>query len=693
MTARDPSYGHLLGRLAVIEERVHFAVSARRRADPQPNDAFRGLYLADDQVDRLLTDVSLRRLPRRDPDVDGGQLLPAVEAAADKIEAGGVRLRLRALASTFTLTELDVDLLLVAAAPDLDPRFEKLYGYLHDDVARRRPSTGLALELAGGSPLAATDRARFGRSAPLCRHGLVVIEDADRPFLSRALRVPDRVTAHLLGDRQPDAALSAWLRSPPPLVAAEGARLARAFGAGVRLVYCRQPAGSWTAAVAVQALGSIGWDALVVDLTSVPEADAADLVAVAVREAALLDRVLVLGPVEEIGRPALRAATDGLVSVLLYGGVPWDPSWSTAGVPVIDLHDVAHRPARQVWADALASAGQVLTADRPAAVTEQLSTFRMAPDQVQRAVDAAVDTAAADGMPLTREHLSAGARLQNGVGLGRLARRVEPSVGWDDLVLPPLPLGALQHLTDRVRLRDRVLGDWRLRRAGGRGEGVTALFAGEPGTGKTMAAEVVAAELGLDLYVIDLSSVVDKYIGETEKNLERVFAGAEGVNGVLFFDEADALFGKRSEVSDARDRYANLEVAYLLQRMETFDGLAVLATNIRSNLDEAFARRLSLVVEFSRPEAGERRRLWEKSLAAVPLAADVDLDFCAAAFELAGGDIRNVAVSAAYVAAADADVVTMSRLMRAVQVEYRKLGRLCLEAEFGPYYRLLSGVA
>jgi SpoVK/Ycf46/Vps4 family AAA+-type ATPase len=259
-------------------------------------------------------------------------------------------------------------------------------------------------------------------------------------------------------------------------------------------------------------------------------------------------------------------------------------------------------------------------------------------------------------------------------------------------VLPPLPLAGLRHLTDRVRLRDQVLGDWRLRRGGGRGEAVTALFAGQPGTGKTMAAEVIAGELGLDLYVIDLSSVVDKYIGETEKNLERVFAGAEGVNGVLFFDEADALFGKRSEVSDARDRYANLEIAYLLQRMETFDGLAVLATNLRANLDDAFARRLSLVVEFGKPDVAERRLLWTKCLSGVPLASDVDLDFCAESFELAGGDIRNIAVTVAYVAAAEGGIADMSRLMRAMQVEYRKLGRMVVEAEFGRYYPLLVGV-
>jgi SpoVK/Ycf46/Vps4 family AAA+-type ATPase len=235
-----------------------------------------------------------------------------------------------------------------------------------------------------------------------------------------------------------------------------------------------------------------------------------------------------------------------------------------------------------------------------------------------------------------------------------------------------------------------VLSEWGYEKTVSRTQGLKVLFAGESGTGKTMGAQVIAAELGLEIFRVDLATTVSKYIGETEKNLERIFTGADGVNGVLFFDEADALFGKRSEVSDARDRYANLEVAYLLQRMESFDGLAVLATNLRSNLDEAFARRISTIVEFPRPDAVQRRLLWTKSLAAVPLAGDVDLDFCASAFDVAGGDIRNIAVTAAYLAAAEDGILDMRRLMRSVRLEYRKLGRLCVEAEFGRYFPLLA---
>jgi hypothetical protein len=781
MTA-DASLGHLRGRLAVLEARVRAVVAARRHGDPAPDDPFRGLYLAAEQVDRLLAaPPELAPVP---PAVRAA--LDQVEQAADRAQAAGCPLRLRTLAAAFGLSALDVDILLAALAPDLDARFEKLYGYLHDDVGRRRASVGLALELAGRTPLDPAARARFGAAAPLRQGGLLLIAEADRPFLTRSLRVPDRVGGYLLGGTDPDDAIIPVLLPTRPLDCPEGDRLAAALAAGVRVVYCRQPPGGWAAAVAAAALAARGGAVLAVDAT-LAAGPLAPVLAAAVREARLAGRVLVLGPADAVPAADLRAVTAAGVPVVLFGPAPWNPAWADCGVLALDLHDLARRPGLQAWSEALATAapdrdgacgggdpggasgddgpggasggdgpggvsrgdgpggaagddgpGGASGADGPGGVSRgdgpggaaggvlaALAAFRLAPDQVRRAVDAARSAAAADGAGLTGAHLAAGARLQDGVGLGRLARRIEPSVGWPDLVLPPGPQAALRHLADRMRLRDRVLGDWRLRRGGGRGEGVTALFAGDPGTGKTMAAEVVAAELGLDLYVIDLSSVVDKYIGETEKNLERIFAGAEGVNGVLFFDEADALFGKRSEVSDAHDRYANIEIAYLLQRMERFDGLAVLATNLRSNLDEAFARRLSLVVEFTRPDAAERRRLWRLSLAAVPLAADVDLEFCAQAFDLAGGDIRNVAVTAAYHAAAAAThragpdarpggtrpdgtrpdgtrpdgthadgagrgAVDMATLVRAVQVEYRKLGRLCGRSEFGPYYDLLG---
>ena len=243
--------------------------------------------------------------------------------------------------------------------------------------------------------------------------------------------------------------------------------------------------------------------------------------------------------------------------------------------------------------------------------------FVLGPGQVARAVRAASAAALLGTGDLTADDLRRGARAQNAAGLERLARRVEPAVGWDDIVLPESARSQLRDLASRARNRDRVLIEWKMRKGGGRGRGVTALFGGDSGTGKTMSAEVIAGELGLDLYTVNLATVVDKYVGETEKNLERIFAEAGGVNAVLLFDEADAIFGKRSEVRDAHDRYANIESAYLLQRMETFDGLAILATNLRSNIDDAFTRRLDMIIDFPAPD----ENVPAGDLAAMPQAA------------------------------------------------------------------------
>lgn len=243
-------------------------------------------------------------------------------------------------------------------------------------------------------------------------------------------------------------------------------------------------------------------------------------------------------------------------------------------------------------------------------------------------------------------------------------------------MLPERPLTQLRELALRARHRDRVLGDWRLSAGGGRGRGVLGLFAGESGTGKTLSAEVVAAELGLDLYVVQLSSVVDKYVGETEKNLERIFSEADRTDAVLLFDEADAVFGKRSEVKDAHDKYANMESAYLLQRLESFDGIALLTTNLRANIDEAFTRRLDLVVDFPFPDAGQRLALWRHGLVHVPCAEGIDPAPLARDFELAGGSIRSAVVTAAYLAAGRDEPVGDGDLLEGARREYRKAGRL-----------------
>lgn len=669
--------GYLSGRLNLVEGRVRDLIAHRRQDDPNPEDPFRGLYLSDEAVDRLLR-PAVPPPPLPGPDRD------QVEQAGDAAEREGEPVRLRQLARSAGLTDLDVEFLIAALAPDLDSRFERLYGYLNDDVTRRRATVGLVLELAGVPCTSASARARLAPGGPLLDHRLIIVDDASCPFLTRSLRVPDRVTSHLLGDDTCDPALTDALTELRPYDCPIATRLAAVLGREVRLVYVRDHGRRSAAAAAAAALRGSGRPVLGLDFSRVSPEEIDTLVQIAGREAMLLGAGVVAGPVDGLAGASATVARrlgDLPVPVLLHGEATWDPRWSPTVPLQVDAPALGTADRNRIWHAELA--GFPAAGPAPAHLT-------LGPEQIARAVLAArLSSTVADG-PADPAVLLSGAREQNAAGLERMARRIEPAVGWPDLVLPGAVSGQLRELAARARHRDQVLTDWRMRPGGGRGRGITALFAGDSGTGKTMSAEVIAGELGLDLYTIDLATVVDKYVGETEKNLERIFAEAAGVNVVLLFDEADAIFGKRSEVRDAHDRYANIESAYLLQRMETFDGLAVLATNLRANIDDAFTRRLDAIVDFPVPDADLRRRLWDQCLGPyVPRGDDLDLEFCARAFELSGGSIRSVVVTAAYLAADAAVSVGMAELITAVQREYRKLGRLLLEREFGPYYPLV----
>lgn len=659
------SLEYLFERLARLEQRIRDAVESRRAADPNPDDPFRGLYLSNETIDALL-EGHREPFPPFTDSVPGGRLYPLAERAG--------------------LTGVDVELLLVALAPDLDSRFEQFYGYLNDDVTRRRATAGLALRLCGVPEASAAGRARLDADAPLITCGLLTMEEEERPFLSRTLRVPDRVVNHLLGDDRlaPELAGCAHLGTRVTDVAGAD-RLIRAIRGQVGLVYLREHPGGGAEELGVAALTGAGHPALVVDAARwQAESRHGELTGSLVREALLRGAGLVLGPVDD--SPRLEKLAHPAVPFVVHGTGAWDPRWSAIPPLQLDAFPLSAASRVDLWRSHL-DGGLAPDVDPG----EATAHFVLGPGQIARAAKAASVTALADGGPVRTSHLRAGARSQNAAGLQRLARRIEPVVGWSDLVLPAGVLSLLDELAARARYRDQVLDEWRMRPGGGRGRGVTGLFAGDSGTGKTMSAEVIAASLGLDLYTVNLATVVDKYVGETEKNLERIFTEAAGVNGVLLFDEADAIFGKRSEVRDAHDRYANIESAYLLQRMETFDGIAVLATNLRANLDEAFTRRLDVIVDFPLPDVELRRQLWDRCLGArMPRADDLDLGFLAEAFELAGGHIRSAAVTGAYLAAEAGRPVAMTDLVGAVAREYRKLGRLCLDREFGPYLAMVT---
>lgn len=659
----DPSLAHLLTRLDVLASTVRLAVELRQRSDPDPSDPFRGLHISDEQARHLLDERA--PIPVRCAELSGA--LTLAEADADAAVAAGHSIRLRAVERRCGLDELDISLLLVALAPDLDPRIERAYGYLHDDLTRRRASIGLALELCGASFTDSDGRARLTPHGPLVSHGLVEIDEPDRPFLTRPLRVPDAVAAFLLGDDSVDPLVTPFVERAVRRATANTEGLERAVAGGVRLIHVRDRSGTGATSWAASGLIAAGLEPLVIDLRRASDSEhPAAVIAAARRHCMLAGAALVAGPLDAIARgggPDLpRLLTAPGVTVVAVDERPWDPAWSEQ-VPL------------------------TISAPRANKSASRLATYRLTPEQEERAERAARLLAMCDATEPTSSHYAAGVRAQNAAGLERLAVRIEPRATWDDLVATGDLMGQLVAVASRVRNRERVMSEWGMDHGASKGQGVTALFAGASGTGKTLAAEVIANDLGLDLYVIDLATVVDKYIGETEKNLDRIFAEADSVNGVLLFDEADAIFGKRSEVQDARDRHANVEVAYLLQRMERFEGVALLTTNLRANIDEAFLRRLDVLVDFPTPDAELRESLWRRHLpSTLPQDDSIDTGFLATSFDLTGGNISSVAMTAAFLAAANGNVVTMEHVIHATAREYRKLGRMCSSGEFGPWF-------
>jgi hypothetical protein len=372
--------------------------------------------------------------------------------------------------------------------------------------------------------------------------------------------------------------------------------------------------------------------------------------------------------------------------VFLAGATAWEPTGTRRGLTFLRIPFPQSGPDERLrmWQAALAGEAAI-TVDPALDLADIAGKFRLSGGQIHDSAATARNLALArdPGAPVvTLADLHAACRHHSNRTLAELAVQITPHYTWNDIVLPADQMAQLREIYDQARHRNLVYGSWGFGGKLAMGKGLNILFAGPPGTGKTMAADVVAHALGLSLYKIDLSMVVSKYIGETEKNLARIFAEAMTSNAILFFDEADALFGKRTQVRDAHDRYANVEISYLLQKMEEYDGVVVLATNLRGNMDEAFVRRLHAIVEFQLPGVADRRRIWEQIWpAAMPRDADLNLDFLARRIELAGGSIRNIALAGAFLAAADGGVVRMAHVLHATRREYQKMGKVLTAGE------------
>ena len=707
-TTAQPESDHPLAPwLNWLDDRLRLALRVMRGTVgiESMSDAYRGLFITAEEVDRLLTQQPGRPL-------FGG--LDASGFADAPLPPEFSR-----IAAATELIPFDVAAILIAVAPELDLRYERLYAFLQDDVSRKRPSVDLVLNLlCRNTEEKLRMRRRFIPPAPLLRYGLLQLlpESAHTaPSLASHVLKPDpQIVAALLGDAGMDANLHACAHLQPFTPPAESASVENAHWGPALKALSEIAAQALTGAtplrchlygsdaialqMATNTLASnIQRPVLHIDLARLKdiagagashEKSFARTLGAVFRHAWMHDAFLCFNEVDVLyavdSAADLRTLLDYLdhpIAICVLTGATMHDFGNAAGSLLnVALHALTRRDRQHVWHTQLDQCG--LPVD---AATALASRFQLTTGQTRNAVRATVNqlrlsTDVNVEAPALAHMLFASSRLQTRHVFAGLAQLIEPRRSWADLILPDDALAQLHEISSRFLHQDQVLNEWGFAGKLSYGTGTTVLFAGPSGTGKTMAAEVLAHALGLDLYRIDLAAVVSKYIGETEKNLDRLFNAADQANAVLFFDEADALFGKRTEVKDSHDRYANLEISYLLQKMEQYQGIAILASNLRQNLDDAFVRRLAFIVHFPFPDEAQRRRLWEVVWPGkVRLAADIDTDELARDLNFSGGNIKNVALAAAFLAAAkDGEgegVITRDHIYCAAEREFQKLGR------------------
>ena len=605
------------------------------------------------------------------PAAGGRRLLLSVAESTDGDDEPPRIHPIERLIAALRLTPLEVSLVVLAGLPEVHEGIAGILRMLHP---RGEPAatTGLAAQLLAETPPARHQLRELLETGAAVRAGALALGE-DGPFFERSLVLPDRLWSALAGV---DAWPASTRRVVPPLVidglgdwlAQPAARLAAAALAEPEQRTILLLADSED--VALQRAAALARCAGVTAVAVMPPAISPDVehligVHAIVRGAVPLVAVPVVEPpaephaiaFDDYPGPIAVAARTG--SVLIRGSRP---------LLTIQVERLTPPARRALWAAALpelADDGATLAARHavePAVVTATATDVR----SLQRL----------HGRRLRVDDVSSSVRARAGLLLASGVKLVHPTAGWDQLVLSEESVAQLREAVDRLRHQSTVLDDWHFLEGRPGARGVRMLFSGPPGTGKTLSAEVLAHDLGVDLLSVDISRVVSKWIGETEKNLSAVFDAAERAEAALLIDEADALFGKRTEVSDAHDRYANLETSYLLARLERFEGLAILSTNLRQNIDPAFTRRLEYIVDFEEPGVAERTELWRCHLPArAPLDASVQVEELAELYPIVGAMIRNAAVAAGFLAAADGGRITRSHLVRTIRREYVKSGR------------------
>lgn len=729
---------HLQDEMAKIDMLLQLGVMKLRNSLPRESqDTCQGLFFSDREIDDILMKNSAgpgKQGPGTGDDNRVSHLTHAIKQLQETISrkkaaslAKGIYLSMPRLSALFGLSPFEEDIILICLAPELEKKYEKLYAYLQDDMTAKKPGVALILDLLCPTPGEKEDaRSWFLPRAPLFGNRILqVVEDPQDPdpsLLSRFLKPGDRVVNFLLGIEALDKQIEPFSRliypqtplSEVPLPRDLKTRLLSLIRGGLQqlnnrtdkfIFYLCGPYGSGKQSFARAMCRELKLPLVVSDVEELlarklPFEETLGLV---FREALLQPAAIYLQGFQRLWEEKENYAYHLKIAGRTIEEFSWltfiagEKTWQPAGL----FHHHTFLEVRfpiPGYASRMESWKEKVNGKFKFSCDvdfgEIATTFRFTPGQITDALAAAHNLALLkqpDSPEISMKELYQGCRAQCNQKLASLTQKITSQYIWKDIVLPGEALGQLQAICDRVKYRHRVFDQWGFEQKFSLGKGLNALFSGSSGTGKTMAAEIIANELQLDLYKIDLSRVVSKYIGETEKNLGKIFQEAETSNAILFFDEADALFGKRSEVKDAHDRYANIETGYLLQKMEEYEGISILATNLKKNMDDAFLRRLQFIVEFPFPDDTHRLRIWKQTFPReTPINDDIDFEFLSRRFKITGGNIKNIVLNAAFLAAANPGKVSMKHVIIAAKRELDKIGRLTTESDFEHYWQYIS---
>lgn len=640
----------------------------------------------------------------------------------------GRHISLQHLSQLYRLGPFEQYCIIACLAPEVDQKYQKVYGFLQNDMIEKKPTIDMLVQIFQLEEQERNlIRSIFDIQAPLAGYLMELhneLSDSWIPLITRHLKLDDWVVNYLLDINIPDAQLvqvaefimpaGKWKDNTPPVTENGfppdlGDKIIR-FVDYYRdtgreelnkVFYFYGPHGVGKTEQVIAICDRLGLPLIMVDAERMLLADGfEELFRRLERQARVSNAAVCLKNADLLLKEANQQGKQNRFLQMLQSLIPltfilghaqWNPTDTNNTTFVgVEFPYPNGTERRYCWEQQ----SRIYKLDDSVELDKFSENFRFTQGQIKTALRLGESSSVwnqAENGRIGREELYNSCYSQSNKKLGTLAARIKALYTMEMLVLPEEQMDQMQEICNQVKYRSLVYEKWGFEKRLSLGKGLNVLFSGPPGSGKTMAAEVIANEIGLEIYKIDVSQVVSKYIGETEKNLEEIFKEAETSNAILFFDEADALFGKRSEVKDAHDRYANVEIGYLLQRMEEYDGIVILATNLNQNIDEAFLRRLHFNVTFPFPDKEQRKLIWQGIFpAAAPVDRDLDYDFLAEKFVLAGGNIKNIALNAAFYAAHASGSIGIKDIMLAAKREYKKLGKTFLMSDYAPYYQLIE---